>query len=53
MPSNKPLRKITLESVGSVADGGTQVKETGEIGRIEILSVEEEGAGTVIRYRVG
>lgn len=28
LPTNKPLHKLTLEGVGSVADGGTQVKNT-------------------------
>lgn len=52
LPTNKPLRKITLEGVGSVADGGTQVKHTGEIGKIEIPSVETEGDNTKVNYRV-
>lgn len=52
LPTNKPLRKITLEEVGSVADGGTQVKETGEIGRIEVTSITSENGETVVKYRV-
>lgn len=52
LPTNKPLRKITLESVGSVADGGTQVKRTSEIGRVEILSVVPENGETIVNYRV-
>lgn len=52
LPTNKPLRKITLEGVGSVADGGTQVKRTSEVGRIEILSVVSENGETVVNYRV-
>lgn len=52
LPTNKPLRKVTLEGVGSVADGGTQVKETGEIGKIEVISVTPQGEDTIISYRV-
>lgn len=32
LPKNKPLRMLSLESVGSVADGGTQVSSTAEVG---------------------
>ena len=52
LPSDKPLRKITLESVGSVADGGTQVKKTSEVGKIEVTNVEIEGEDTKVSYRV-
>lgn len=52
LPTNKPLRKITLEGVGSVADGGTQVRYTGEIGKIEVTSVNSENGETIVKYRV-
>ena len=52
LPTNKPLRKITLEGVGSVADGGTQVKHTAEVGKIEVLSVVSENDETIVSYRV-
>ena len=52
LPTNKPLRKITLESVGSVADGGTQVKQTGEVGKIEVTSVISENGETIVKYKV-
>lgn len=52
LPTNKPLRKITLEKVGSVADGGTQVKTTSEVGKIEILAIEILGEDTIVRYRL-
>lgn len=52
LPTNKPLRKITLEGVGSVADGGTQVKEIGEVGEIEIPSVENDGVYTTVTYLI-
>lgn len=50
LPTNKPLRKLTLEGVGSVADGGTQVRRTGEVGRISISAVTEEDRNTIIFY---
>lgn len=52
LPSQKSLRLLTLESVGSVADGGTQVYRTGEVGPIQILSIENKGEETIIRYKV-
>jgi Ser-tRNA(Ala) deacylase AlaX len=52
LPTNKPLRKITLEGVGSVADGGTQVKNTSEIGKIIITSITSQGGETKVEYRV-
>lgn len=52
LPTNKPLRKITLEGIGSVADGGTQVKTTKEIGGVEILAVEEVDGETIVRYQI-
>ena len=52
LPANKPLRKLTLETVGSVADGGTQVKNTKEVGKINILSVTEQDGNTIVVYSV-
>ena len=52
LPTNKPLRKITLEGVGSVADGGTQVKKTSEIGKVQIESIISENGETIVNYRV-
>jgi len=52
LPTNKPLRKLTLEGVGSVADGGTQVKNTSEVGNITIPQVSEENGNTVVVYRI-
>jgi len=52
LPTGKPLRKLTLEGVGSVADGGTQVATTKEVGKIVIPSVTEEDGNTVIVYGV-
>jgi len=52
LPTNKPLRKLTLEGVGSVADGGTQVKKTGEVGKITIPSIVEENGNTIVSYKI-
>ncbi len=52
LPTNKPLRKITLESVGSVADGGTQVKKTSEVGKVQIESIASESGETVVWYKI-
>lgn len=49
---NKPLRTLKLEGVGAVADGGTQVKNTGEVGKINIESVEKENDLAVIKYSI-
>lgn len=52
LPTNKPLRKLTLVGVGSVADGGTQVKIASEVGKITIPSVEEKEGNTIVNYAV-
>lgn len=50
LPTNKPLRKLTLVDVGSVADGGTQVRNTSEVGKIAISSVIEQEGNTIVNY---
>lgn len=52
LPTNKPLRKLTLLGVGSVADGGTQVKNTKEVGTITIPSVTEQDGNTTVVYTI-
>lgn len=52
LPTNKPLRMLTLETVGSVADGGTQVHKTNETGPIHILPIETSEGMTIIRYSI-
>ncbi|HUD19825.1 MAG TPA: alanyl-tRNA editing protein [Patescibacteria group bacterium] len=52
LPSNKPLRKLTLTGIGSVADGGTQVADTSEVGHITVPLITEENGTTVVTYRV-
>lgn len=49
---NKPLRTLKLEGVGAVADGGTQVRNTSEVGKIKIDSVEKENGLTIVRYSI-
>ncbi len=52
LPTNKPLRTLKLESVGAVADGGTQVKHTSEVGRITINAVESKEGLTIVNYSI-
>jgi len=52
LPTDKPLRKLTLEGVGSVADGGTQVAHTSEVGHISIVSVIEKDGMTTVSYQI-
>ena len=52
LPTNKPLRTLRLEGVGAVADGGTQVKKTSEVGKIVITAVEEIEGNTIVRYGI-
>lgn len=52
LPKNKPLRLLTLNGVGSVADGGTQVSKTSEVGQISILPIETKEGMTYIHYRL-
>lgn len=53
LPKNKPLRLLTLEGIGSVADGGTQVHSTSEVGTISILPIEQKEGMTLVHYRLG
>lgn len=52
LPKNKPLRALKLEGVGTVADGGTIVASTSEVGQITIISIEDNGLETQIRYQL-
>lgn len=52
LPKNKPLRLLTLNGIGSVADGGTQVNKTSEVGRISILPIEVKDGMTYVHYRL-
>lgn len=52
LPINKSLRTLKLEGIGVVADGGTQVKNTGEVGRIKIESIEKEDNLILVGYSI-
>jgi Ser-tRNA(Ala) deacylase AlaX len=52
LPTHKQLRLLTLETVGTVADGGTQVHRTADIGPIQILSIKIKEGMTSIRYAI-
>lgn len=52
LPKNKPLRLLHLEGVGSVADGGTQVSHTSEVGKIAVLPLTCKDGVTTVHYRI-
>lgn len=52
LPTDKPLRALTFEGIGTVADGGTQVKNSSEVGEIEISNIEVKDNTTTIYYNL-
>jgi Ser-tRNA(Ala) deacylase AlaX len=50
LPINKPLRTFRLETVGAVADGGTQLHTTSKAGKVVVDSIDQEGETTIIHY---
>lgn len=52
LPKNKPLRALTLEGVGTVADGGTIVSNTKEVGKVIITAIETSEGNTLIKYAI-
>lgn len=50
LPKDKPLRTLRLETVGAVADGGTQLHSTAEAGKVVVDSIKIEEDTTIIRY---
>ena len=52
LPQNKPLRTLTLDGVGTVADGGTIVRSTKELGNIILSSIEVVNGTTAFYYFV-
>ncbi len=50
LPTDKPLRTLRLETVGAVADGGTQVHSTNEVGKVTIASIETKEGNTIVNY---
>lgn len=51
LPTHKPLRALRLEGIGTVADGGTIVAQTSEVGKVIITSIEDNGQETRIHYQ--
>jgi Ser-tRNA(Ala) deacylase AlaX len=52
LPKNKPLRILKIGDFPLMPDGGVQVKNTKEIGKIWISSITVQGGNTIIRYGV-
>ncbi len=52
LPTNKPMRVLRLEGVGAVADGGTIVANTSEVGGIKIEKIEENEGNTTVYYSI-
>lgn len=52
LPKDKPLRMIKIGNFPSMPDGGVQVKNTKEIGKIYIPLIEVQNGMTRIRYGV-
>ncbi|NWJ49074.1 MAG: alanyl-tRNA editing protein [Chloroflexi bacterium] len=52
LPTHKPLRKLTLDGVGSVADGGTLVRNTAEVGSVTINAIEEKDGQVKVSYQL-
>ena len=52
LPKNKPLRALRLDGVGVVADGGTIVASTKEVGNVLITDIEVAEGNTCIKYQV-
>ena len=50
LPTNKPLRTLRLETVGAVADGGTQIHSTKEAGKVLVDEIITDGENTIIHY---
>jgi len=50
LPTNKPLRTLRLETVGAVADGGTQIHATSEAGQVIVENITTEADTTIINY---
>lgn len=50
LPTNKPLRTLRLETVGAVADGGTQLHSTSEAGKVIVSDIVTSNDTTIISY---
>ncbi len=52
LPSNKPLRILTIESFQPIPDGGTQVKTTNEVGLITISKIINSDGSVRVYYAI-
>lgn len=52
LPKNKPLRILTIGSFPPIPDGGTQVKESREVGPITITEIENSGETVRVHYEI-
>ena len=52
LPENKPLRLITINDRPSMADGGTQLKSTGESWPITLSDFTYDDGHTTIHYQI-
>ena len=52
LPTSKPLRTLKLVGIGAVADGGTQVRRTGEVESVTIKEIESNNGNTIVRYSI-
>lgn len=52
LPADKPLRTLRLDTVGAVADGGTQVHSTKEVGHITIPSISSSDNMLNVYYSI-
>ncbi len=52
LPKNKPLRALKLDGVGVVADGGTIVASTSEVGNLLITEIEVADGNTCVKYQL-
>jgi phenylalanyl-tRNA synthetase alpha chain len=52
LPKHKPLRIVTIEGFPAMADGGTQVRATGEIGDIRVSRIAETQGHSRVYYEI-
>lgn len=52
LPKHKPLRILEIEGFKAIPDGGTQVKNTNEVGQISITKIENEDDKVRVYYAI-
>lgn len=52
LPKDKPLRMIKVGNFRAMADGGVQLKNTQEIGKIWIAHITVQNGVSTVRYGV-